>query len=635
MSAEYVRMSTIAAISIAVSLVQGASAQEAVAQPVQQEAVQLQTLPAVLNYQGPYYDDVAIPAAVADTPENEYVPEDPVALDTQPTAEEAQAIEAAAAATVPLSDAVVAQAGVVDGTTVAQAAVPDAAVAQTAAVDETAVAIARAQEEVRQEAAAQERAAAEAKAEEAIDRRRMHTRIFRLAHANAEEVAERFNSIWSGEFGTTWRISRIATSFPEANAVMITAPKRILESCEQVLAEIDREAQQVYIEARFVELGNIASHKLGIDWSMLSGMTGSASFGGGLQSTRVGSGVENYTRQITTKTDFNSYSVSGQSGQHDGDVSYFNGTLTFSEMSLTLRALESSEDAKVFSNPKIIVSSGKKATVDMTTKYPSVLVSAKRTLNGNAESLDIATQMVAIPGEDKFMFAREAFFSWGIQLDVVPRIGTNGLINVTIVPTISDIDTTYGTGGFVMVEGDSSESGYSAKYPIIKVQRLVTEFNMASGTTAVIGGLSRTVESQVDSGIPWLRSLPWIGPKLFGSKVRVKEQREIIVFVTVGLVDPKAMHQDAGLPKNAVLGRQYVNEQKLEPGDRPQKNMEGIESLDMRPLEEQAKDPLKRTKKSSSYFDLKNYMPFRRDSGNSVKGAEAKPSSEEGDPKTH
>lgn len=520
----------------------------------------------VLQQQGMLSDDVAQPSSVPDTPAVEMIPADPLVEDVRP-----------------------------------------------AVVDATAVAMARAQEEARLAAAAQERAEAEAKTEAEMDRRRISTRIFRLSHANAEEVAERFNMTWSGDFGTNWKIARIASSFPEANAVMVTAPKRILEACEQVVAEVDREASQVYIEARFVELGNTASHKLGIDWSMLNGMSGSAGLSGGVQSTRVGKGVQNYSRSIIGKTESNTYMVNGGSGR-DGDVNYFNGTLSFSEMSLTLRALESSEDAKVFSNPKIIVSSGKKATVDMTTKYPNVLVSAKRTLNGNAESLDLAMQMMAIPGEDKFMFAREAFFSWGIQLDVVPRIGTNGLINVTIVPTISDLDVNHGVGGFVTADGDgTAEASYASKYPIIKVQRLVTEFNMASGTTAVIGGLSRTVETQQDSGIPWLRTLPWIGPKLFGSKVRVKEQREILVFVTVGLVDPKEMRQDAGLPKNAVLGRQYVKEQKLEPGDRPEKNMEGLESLDMRPLEEQAKDPLMRKPKDPSMFDIKHYIPFRRD----------------------
>ena len=97
---------------------------------------------------------------------------------------------------------------------------------------------------------------------------------------------------------------------------------------------------------------------------------------------------------------------------------------------------------------------------------------------------------------------------------------------------------------------------------------------------------------QVDNGIPVLRSIPWLGPHLFGSKTRVKEQREIIVFVTVGLVDPNRMKKDAGLPKNAVLGRQYVNGQKIEPGDKFRGSQEGIESLDLRPLNEQALDPL-------------------------------------------
>ncbi|MBO7206607.1 MAG: hypothetical protein J6W10_03225 [Kiritimatiellae bacterium] len=140
---------------------------------------------------------------------------------------------------------------------------------------------------------------------------------------------------------------------------------------------------------------------------------------------------------------------------------------------------------------------------------------------------------------------------------------------------------------------DSNAGTYSAKYPVINVQRLITEFNMASETTAVIGGLSRTIETQKDNGIPWLRDIWWVGPKLFGSKVRVKEQKEIIVFVTVGLINPREMSNDAGMPKNAILGRQYTKGQRLEPGDRASIQMlEGVGSLDMRSLEDQAKDPL-------------------------------------------
>ncbi len=428
---------------------------------------------------------------------------------------------------------------------------------------------------------------------------RISTRVFHLSHANAAEVAAKFNETWEGVFDSTRRVAKMAVAFPESNSVMVTAPGAILEACAAAIVELDVEPRQVYIEARFVELSNQAFRNLGIDWSMLNGMKGTASFGAGIEGHHLGSGVNeyhNYSTPLATVP----YASSGYSlAKGDGDVTFFNGTLDFSQLYLVLYALQGNEDARVFSNPKIIVSSGKKAIVDMTTKYPNVSIAAKKTINNNNESVDLDMKMSEIPGEDKFMFAREAFFSWGISLEVVPRIGTNGLINVSIVPTISDC------GGFVSAGtdagGDSAGAAeYSSKYPIIEVQRLITEFSMASGSTAVIGGLSCTKEEQVDDGIPWLSSIPWIGDKLFGGKRRQKVQKEIIVFVTVGLVDPANMAKDAGLPKNAILGRQYTRGVKLEPGDRPESKVEGLGTLDLRSLEEQAKASLAKEQESSN-----------------------------------
>ena len=448
-------------------------------------------------------------------------------------------------------------------------------------------------------------------------RRFIDTRIYKLNHASAVEVADKFNAMWSGEFGQTWKVTKMAVAFEETNSIMITAPGVIQDACAQSILELDKEAKQVYIEARFVELGNTASHKVGIDWSGIAGgITLTGTGGAGFQSTKLGTGVKEYVKSVksragTTETT-EGYGLTGVADS-DGQISYLNGTLNVSQMALTLKALDATEDVKTFSNPKIIVSSGKKATVDMTTKYPNVKVSAKRT-TGTSDSVDIAAEMTQIPGEDKFMFAKESFFSWGISLEVTPRISTNGLINVAIVPTFSSIDASQGDGGWVVTgSGSELEGGgtISSKYPIIKVQRLVCEFTLASGTTAVIGGLSVTDERQVDNGIPLLRDIPWLGPRLFGSMERVKTQKEVVIFVTVGLVDPRKVAPDAGLPKNAVLGRQYVKGQKLEPGDRPEKNMEGQDSLDLRLLEEQAKDPLRTQKKDG--FSFSDYLPFTKD----------------------
>ncbi len=469
--------------------------------------------------------------------------------------------------------------------------------------------------------------------------RRISARTCHLHYANAEDVAAKFNGTGSGDFGIAYKVAKIAQAFPEANSVMVTAPGVILDACAEVIKTIDVEVPQVYIEARFVELQNSASHKLGIDWSMLDGMKGTATFGGGMDSMVVGNAVTDFQRSVTSGNSGSySYGVAGQtstrtssktenvasdgsitssrtssdtsvSSGRDGGIQYFSGTLQFSDMSLILSALDSSGDARVFSNPKIIVANGKKATVDMTEKYPNVTISAKRTTSGSSDSLDLSMNMAAIPGEDKFMFAKEAFFSWGISLEVTPRVSSNGLINVSIVPTISTCTDWVTSGAGDTTKSANSAGTYSSKYPVLDVQRLVTDFALSAGETAVIGGLSRTTEEQSDTGIPWLRDIPWIGNKLFGRKIRTKVQKEILVFVTVGMADPKNVPTDIGMPKNAVLGRMYTQGQKLEPGDRTGNAIEGIASLDKRPLDEQFKDPLATNKTESVIFKL----PFTKD----------------------
>ena len=283
-----------------------------------------------------------------------------------------------------------------------------------------------------------------------------------------------------------------------------------------------------------------------------------------------------------------------RTGYNENDMSWnrvraFSGQLTLDDFRLTLSAFEQMNDAKIFSNPKIIVSNGKEARVDMTTKFPNVAVSSQRNTSNGSDSLDISTRLEMIPGEDKLMFAKEAFYSWGITLSVKPRISPDGLINVEIVPTISELDTSKYPSGFYQVSGGDS-SAYSS-YPIISVKRLTTDFTMKDGSTAVIGGLSRTSEEDIDSGIPYLRKIPWIGPKLFGWKSRGKVQKEILVFVTVGIANPESMRTDIGLPKNAILGREYVEGISLEPGDRPETAAQSIK-LDLRPLDERS-DPAK------------------------------------------
>lgn len=430
------------------------------------------------------------------------------------------------------------------------------------------------------------------------------TRTFRLNHASAKELADLFNMTFAPKDQTGRIKSPIATSFAGANVVVVTATDKVISDCESIITAVDRAVAQIYIEARFIQLSADAMHQLGMDWSMLNSLGvkvgplkggweynngRAANYGSHLSastknsnpSSTVSVDGEGKSTTSTTTSQGESQNYTGLipssltaapgAGRSAENMAWhnargFSGIIESEQLKLALSAFETMKDARMFSNPKIIVSNGKEAKVDMTRKYPNVTIDSNYT-GQNSQNLSISTKLDTIPGEDKFMFAKEAFFSWGIELSVTPRISPDGLISVQIVPTISaggdDI-----TEGWVTVNSSQESATPYTKYPIIEVKRLTTEFTMKDGATAVIGGLSRTTERDEDSGIPYLRKIPWIGPKLFGWKSRRKIQEEILVFVTVGIANPEALPKDVGLPKNAVLGREYVDGRKLEPGDR-------------------------------------------------------------------
>ncbi len=413
-----------------------------------------------------------------------------------------------------------------------------------------------------------------------------YTQTFELSHAKAEDIAKLLKS--------TLDASSLTVAFPSANAVVVKATEVQLKECEDIIKILDKPSRQVYIEARFVRLSSSASKKLGMKWDSLANFGASVTgLRGGIQvsdatlntfdttATSVSrdkmvsaTGVtrdSGYTVNKTTSTLVpEEYTDATISGLTANDLTWkkasgFGGVLSITDFGLTMSAFEEMGGAQIFSNPKIIVENETKAKIDMTTKYPNVNIDYQAaTQAGQRDS--ISSKLAIIPGKSE-SWVGEAFFSYGITLEVTPRVSPTGLITVEIIPSISSLSETLLIG----VEGSENS------YPIIKVQRLDTTFTMDDGRTAVIGGLTETTESNIDSGIPLLRNIPWVGPRLFGWKSRQKEQYEIIVFVTVGIIDGTTIEQNAGMPKNSVIGRGLFDGTLKEPGDRTDEEMFNLE----------------------------------------------------------
>ena len=435
------------------------------------------------------------------------------------------------------------------------------------------------------------------------------TRSFELKHASAKELTELFNKSYGKKDAKGTVVLPIATCFEGANVVVVTATEKVIADCESIIKAVDKAVAQIYIEARFLELSSEAMHKLGVQWNQLESWGASVhNLKGGFEFTdgKVARYANGETATMYTPKRFNvdgkdiadgksaldyvtkDYLAPGTIGDAPGAglnasslgwerATGFSGQFSADDFSLALSAFESMGEGKVFSNPKVIVSNGKEAMVDMTTKFPNVKLTSQRNTQSDNAYLDMSAELTEIPGEkghkemqykDKALFSGSCFFEWGITLSVKPRISPDGLISVEIVPTISQLNRDPNSGGtetgYYEVASDTS----FGLFPIIEMKRILSEFTMKDGSTAVIGGLSKTVEEDVDTGIPYLRKIPWIGQKLFGWKSRQKVQKEIIVCVTLGIANPAELPKDIGLPKNAVIGREYVEGKRQEPGDR-------------------------------------------------------------------
>ncbi|MBQ1429796.1 MAG: hypothetical protein IIZ06_09035 [Kiritimatiellae bacterium] len=454
------------------------------------------------------------------------------------------------------------------------------------------------------------------------------TRTFTLNHASAQELADLFNTTYATKDSNGKIKSPIATCFVGANVVVVTASDKVLADCEAIIKAVDKAIAQIYIEARFLELSSEAMHKLGVMWNQLEswGVTAKgfqagwennygrvAKYGttkektmytpkewyketdkeGQAKFTDISSGksaVDYVTQNYVLPDALNEAPGAGRSAASMAwaNASGFSGQLSAEDFKLALSAFESFGEGRIFSNPKVIVSNGKEANVDMTTKFPNVKLTSQRNNSDYGSYLDMSAQLEQIQGDkDKGLFAGSCFFEWGITLTVKPRISPDGLISVEITPTISqlDYDSSQDGSGFYAVQSDTS----FGLFPIISMKRITTDFTMKDGSTAVIGGLSRTTEEDVDNGIPYLRKIPWIGQSLFGWKSRQKVQKEIIVCVTIGIANPAELPKDIGLPKNAIMGREYIEGRKLEPGDHESSALEALK-LDLRNLDDRKDD---------------------------------------------
>jgi general secretion pathway protein D len=127
----------------------------------------------------------------------------------------------------------------------------------------------------------------------------------------------------------------------------------------------------------------------------------------------------------------------------------------------------------------------------------------------------------------------------GVEMEVTPTVEMNNYITLTLEPKVTEFEgfVEYG-GSSIAVTGNTSvniPSGFIQ--PIFSIRKIKTQFTIANGQIAVIGGLAREEVVKVQDKVPILGDIPLLG-RLFQSKSETSQKRNLIIFVSANLVSP-------------------------------------------------------------------------------------------------
>lgn len=301
---------------------------------------------------------------------------------------------------------------------------------------------------------------------------------------------------------------------PVAGTVTVLGTSRQQELVQQYLDRVMQSAQrQVLIEATIVEVTLKDQYRAGIDWSKaLQGATGWTinTVGGG---TNALAGALSPFIQAT-------YTNTGNNG-----------------FTAAIDLLESFGKTKVLSSPKLMALNNQTALLKVVDNLVYFSVQSQQgALSSTGSVLQPAT------------FTTTAHtVPIGVVMSVLPQINENGMVSLTVRPTISRK-----VGSVDDPNPDLEKAGVKNSIPVIQVREMESLLQVRSGQTVVLGGLIQDDSNNARDGVPGLSRPEGIGA-LFGQHERINSQTELVIFLRPTVVSNPTLDNDALQPFQRLL----------------------------------------------------------------------------------
>lgn len=311
-------------------------------------------------------------------------------------------------------------------------------------------------------------------------------------------------------------------SDPETRKLVVVTDDETARYIGQVVTNLDRRPPQVLIKVVFMEVTYSKGLDIGVEGGVSKPINGEAQ-----GSAAHAFGISSLGSMVNSNVNVFNQPVSGFAPMPPGAGLY---TILATDYQATLRAIATAGKTEILSRPSILARNNQQATISLGKEVPIISGTRFDTLGNQYNTVTYRTV--------------------GIQLTVTPFITSDGMVEMIVTPTISDL-----ADKSQWVTTSSGPSGVISS-PVINSRSADTVVVVPDRQTVIIGGLMEKLNQRADSKIPLLGDIPILGAA-FRHRVDNNTKTELLIFLTPTIVDtPTELAAMSHSERNATTSSQ-------------------------------------------------------------------------------
>jgi len=294
---------------------------------------------------------------------------------------------------------------------------------------------------------------------------------------------------------------------PETGIVSVRATSRQQEKVRQFLEQVATSSRrQVMIEATVVEVALNDNYQAGIDWSSL-GLNGL-----GYSITQAFTGPDLPSNPLQLSTSAFTIHYNNPNAAVGGSISS------------TVKLLDVFGRTRVLSSPRLMVLNNQTAVLKVVDNRVYFTVKADTVTNQTTSTTTFTTTQNVVP--------------IGFIMNVTPQISAADMVTLDVRPTVTRIIDTVKDPNPSL-----AAANVTSLIPVTQTREMESVLKVASGETAVLGGLMIDSFEGSRQGIPVASRIPVVGD-LFSNRNDLAQKSELVIFIRPVVVREASIEGD-------------------------------------------------------------------------------------------